>query len=176
MATSGFTLMELLIIITIIAALVTLAVPATQRIIAKSKTAHCLNNLRQLGAALNLYLGEHNNTMPTLVAGRSNKDSDEAALENTLNAYTESAEVFHCVADNKHLFETTGSSYQWDNLLNGQNVASMDVMGFIHDGSKIPLMYDKESFHQYQDVKVNLLYADGHAANSLQFVTSGDGK
>ncbi len=168
--------MELLIVMTIIGALITLTVPATQRVLGKSKAAHCLNNLRQLGSALNLYLGDHNNTMPTLVAARSSKDADEQVIETTLNTYAENPEIFHCPADNKHLFETTGSSYQWDNLLNAQNVASMDIMGFIKDGSRIPVMYDKESFHKYQDVKVNILYADGHAANSLQFVTSGDGK
>ncbi len=174
--TSGFTLMELLIAITIIGALATLIVPASQRVVGKSRASHCLNNLRQLGAALNLYLTDHNNTMPTLVTGRSSKDSDELAIDNTLNAYTGNQEIFHCTADDKHLFETTGSSYQWNSLLNGQNVASMDLMGFIKDGAQIPVIYDKEGFHKYQQVKSNILYADGHAANQLEFVTSQDGK
>jgi len=169
---SGFTLMELLIAITIIGALATLIVPASQRVVGKSRASHCLNNLRQLGAALNLYLTDHNNTMPTLVTARASKSSDELAIDNTLNAYTESTEVFHCTADDKHLFETTGTSYQWDNLLNGQNVASMDIMGFIKDGAQIPVIYDKEGFHKNQQVKSNILYADGHAANQLEFVTS----
>jgi prepilin-type N-terminal cleavage/methylation domain-containing protein/prepilin-type processing-associated H-X9-DG protein len=170
--TSAFTLMELLIAITIIGALATLTVPATQRVVARSRASHCLNNLRNLGSALNLYLAEHNNTMPTLVTARASKGSDEQAIENTLDAYTGSHEVFHCLADDKHLFETTGSSYQWNNLLNGQNVASMDLMGFIKDGAQIPVMYDKEGFHKYQQVKTNILYADGHAANQLEFVAS----
>ena len=33
---------------------------------------------------------------------------------------------------------------------------------------------DKESFHLYQDVKVNILYADGHVAKEISFVVNGD--
>jgi prepilin-type processing-associated H-X9-DG protein len=164
--------MELLITMTIIAALVTLLVPASQRLMGKAKAAHCLNNLRNLGGALQLYLAEHNNTMPTLVTVRDNKDSSDPAIDNTLNAYTSGTEVFHCTADNKNLFQTTGTSYLWNNLLNGQNVAYMNFMGFIKDGAHIPVMSDKENFHKYQDVKVNILYADGHAAKEIQFTTS----
>ena len=51
-AKSAFTLMELLIVMTIIGALVTLTVPATQRVMGKSKAAHCLGNLSGLGSAL----------------------------------------------------------------------------------------------------------------------------
>jgi prepilin-type processing-associated H-X9-DG protein len=31
-------------------------------------------------------------------------------------------------------------------------------------------MSDKESFHKYRDVQVNILYADGHVAKDIQFV------
>ncbi len=170
---AAFTLMELLIVVTIIGALASLAIPATQRMMAKSKAAHCLGNLRNLGSALTLYLGENNNTMPSLVTERANKDDDQPAIDNTLNQYTESDTVFHCLADNKHLWETTGSSYLWNNLLNGQNLSSMNFMGLTNDSSRIPVMSDKEDFHQYQDVKVNILYADGHVAKDIQFTTAG---
>jgi prepilin-type N-terminal cleavage/methylation domain-containing protein/prepilin-type processing-associated H-X9-DG protein len=170
---AAFTLIELLIVMTIIGALVTLAVPATQRLMAKSKAAHCLGNLRNLGAALNLYLSENNNTLPTMVILRSSKDDSQPAMDTTLNQYTQSDTVFHCLADNKQLWQTTGSSYLWNSLLNGQNVASMNFMGLTSDGSRIPVMSDKEDFHQYQDVKVNILYADGHAAKDIQFTTAG---
>jgi prepilin-type processing-associated H-X9-DG protein len=164
--------MELLIAITIIAALVTLTVPATQLVVGKARAAHCINNLGNLGSALHLFLAENNNTMPTLVTARDSKDNQEPTIDNTLNTYVNNPEVFHCTADNKHLFETTGSSYLWNNLLNGQNVASLDFMGFVKNGSQIPVISDKENFHKYQDVKVNILYADGHVAKELQFTTN----
>jgi prepilin-type processing-associated H-X9-DG protein len=69
----------------------------------------------------------------------------------------------------KRLWETTGTSYLWNNLLNGQNTAGMNMMGFIRDGARIPVMSDKESVHKYRDVQVNILYADGHVAKDIKF-------
>lgn len=170
---SGFTLMELLTVIVIISALITLVMPATARIQSRSKAAHCTSNLRSIGTALNLYLGEHNNMLPELVMGRESKDSDEPAIDTVLRDYTGSPEVFHCIADDKHLYEKTGSSYLWNSLLNGQNTASMDFMGFIKDSLRIPVISDKENFHKYQGVEVNILYADGHVAKEVQFTVGG---
>lgn len=167
---SAFTLIELLITITIVGVLITLAVPATDRIIHKSRAAHCMGNLRSLGVALQLYLNDHDNVMPTLVTARESKESEEEAIDNTLDEYTEDPKVFCCKADTKHFCETTGTSYLWNNLLNGQNTASLNFFGFIKDGTRIPVISDKESFHKYRDVQVNILYADGHVAKDIQFV------
>jgi prepilin-type N-terminal cleavage/methylation domain-containing protein/prepilin-type processing-associated H-X9-DG protein len=169
----AFTLIEILIVITIIAALVTLAVPATNSILARSRAARCMGNLKNIGAALNLYLADHNNTMPVLVMARESKDDSQPALETVLAEYAGSPAVFHCEADTKHLFETTGSSYLWNSLLNGQNVASLEFMGFVKNSSGIPVVSDKENFHKYRDPQVNILYADGHVAKEIQFVVRG---
>lgn len=165
--------MELLVTIGIVALLVTFAVPATQRVMHRARAVHCMSNLKQLGSALQLYLADYNNVMPELVAARESTTDDQAAIDNTLDSYLGSADVFCCKADNKGLCAKTGTSYHWNNLLNGQNVASMDFMGFITDGSKIPVMGDKENFHKYRDVKVNILYADGHVSKEIRF-TVGD--
>lgn len=165
----GFTLVELLVTIILIAALVAIAMPASDRVLHKARAAHCIGNLRSLGVALQSYLGDHNNVMPTLMTARESKDTDEAAIDNTLNEYTEDAKVFCCKADAKRLCETTGTSYLWNNLLNGQHTASLNFMGFIKDGARIPVMSDKESFHKYRDVQVNILYADGHVAKDIKF-------
>jgi prepilin-type N-terminal cleavage/methylation domain-containing protein/prepilin-type processing-associated H-X9-DG protein len=169
----GFTLLELLVVITIIGALVTIAVPVSSRILHKARAIHCMGNLKSIGAALHLYLGDHDNTFPTLVLSRESKSDDQPAVETVLKEYTESAEVFHCTADDKQLFQKTGSSYLWNSLINGQNVTSMDFMGFIKDGTRIPVVSDKENFHKYQRVEVNILYADGHVAKEVQFVVGG---
>src|SRR3954466_15392381 len=126
----AFTLVELLVTMTIIAALAALAVPVTDRILHKARAAHCLTNLRNLGSAMQLYLNDHANIMPTLVTARDSKDSDEQAIDNTLDEYTEDKRTFCCRADAKRLCETSGTSYLWNNLLNGQNVASLDFFGF----------------------------------------------
>lgn len=166
----GFTLIELLITFTIVAVLVVVAVPATDRILHKARAAHCLGNLRSLGTALQLYLNDHSNLMPTLVTARESKESEEEAIDNVLNEYTEDDRVFCCKADAKNLCKTTGTSYLWNNLLNGQDSASLNFFGFIKDGTRIPVMSDKEGWHKYRNVQVNILYADGHVDKDIKFV------
>jgi prepilin-type N-terminal cleavage/methylation domain-containing protein/prepilin-type processing-associated H-X9-DG protein len=169
---TGFTLVELLVTIVIIGILATLAVPATQRLVAGSRAVHCMSNLKALGSSLQLYLGDNNNFMPVMVLGRPDKGADDDAMDTVLADYTDNPEVFCCKADRKGLYEKTGTSYLWNNLLNGQSANDMNFMGIITDGSRIPVMSDKENFHQYRDVQVNILYADGHVAKEIQFVVN----
>ncbi len=68
-ARTAFTLIELLMVVVIIAALATLAIPAGDRVLHRARSAACMSNLRNLGSALNLYLADHNNIMPSLAAG-----------------------------------------------------------------------------------------------------------
>jgi prepilin-type N-terminal cleavage/methylation domain-containing protein len=64
-ARAAFTLIELLITITIISVLVAIGIPATERIVHKGRATHCLGNLRNLGAAMQLYLNDHNTALPS---------------------------------------------------------------------------------------------------------------
>jgi prepilin-type N-terminal cleavage/methylation domain-containing protein/prepilin-type processing-associated H-X9-DG protein len=55
----GFTLVELLVVIAIIALLAALLLPALARGRAAAKSTVCKSNLRQLGVALSMYLGDY---------------------------------------------------------------------------------------------------------------------
>jgi len=60
----GFTLIELLVVIAIIALLAALVYPAIQTAIKRSWTAQDINSLRQIGAALSLYVSDNNGRLP----------------------------------------------------------------------------------------------------------------
>lgn len=66
---SGFTLIELLVVIAIIAILITLLVPSIESAMEMGREAKCRNNLRNIGAAMMLYAGDHKGRLP----GTSNR-------------------------------------------------------------------------------------------------------
>ncbi len=168
----AFTLLELLVVIAIVATLAAIAFPATTRVIQASRATACISNLGQLGVALNLYLAEHNQTMPNLQAGRQSITDDVAVIDNTLNTYARDPRVFACPADNAGLAASTGTSYYWNSLLSGHPITNLPT--FFPNGlnSEIPVLCDKQGFHPFTANKVNLLYADGHATQDLKFSTS----
>lgn len=60
----GFTLLELLVVIAIIALLAAMLLPTVTRTKQQGYKAVCLNNLRQLGFALKMYVDEHKGRYP----------------------------------------------------------------------------------------------------------------
>lgn len=60
----AFTLIELLVVIAIIAILAALIFPALQGVQDRGKTVTCTGNLRQIGAAVYAFAGDHDGTLP----------------------------------------------------------------------------------------------------------------
>jgi len=60
----SFTLVELLVVIAIIGFLAGLSFPAISGAMAKAKSTECVNNLRQIGTAMNLCASENNGYLP----------------------------------------------------------------------------------------------------------------
>lgn len=123
-ASNGFSIVELIMVMGVIGILAGLTFPLTTAVRARAQRVSCLNNLRQWGMALNLYLDENRGVYPSWEKGKSkawfnvlpqylNQQTMEEAANSKSGVATPGTgrkSLFLCPGDTREI-ETAGDYY-----------------------------------------------------------------
>jgi prepilin-type N-terminal cleavage/methylation domain-containing protein/prepilin-type processing-associated H-X9-DG protein len=164
----GFTLVELLVAIGVIALLVAVTNPMLQGAMERARSAGCVAHLRQIYSGLQAYGADKDQHLPIMLPMRASLQDSGPTLDTALAPYISDPSVFHCPADSV-LFAQSGCSYLWDygysvNAQGQQNDSMISPSFPLLQGSNlsdIPFVSDKESFHKIAP-GAHILYGDGH--------------
>lgn len=173
MKQSRFTMVELLVVIAIIGILASLLFPALSMARGKAQRTKCINNLKQIGTAFQMYAMENNYRLPYCAGmpwNPAESEKDLPSVMETLAHYfgvdpadadaCNKIESFHCPSDG-NFFAANGTSYLWlsEFDINGQGFdTKLELLSY-----EIPLMADAEGFHSGSTLTSrNYLYVDGH--------------
>jgi prepilin-type N-terminal cleavage/methylation domain-containing protein len=115
----GFTLIEMLVVITIIIILASLLQPGIQNALERGRLAGCMSNLRQQGNAVMSFAGENNQSLPTYrrapASGHGVWGFENIGWERALIRYLdENPPEFTGVATGNPAFICPSSSIRWD--------------------------------------------------------------
>jgi prepilin-type N-terminal cleavage/methylation domain-containing protein/prepilin-type processing-associated H-X9-DG protein len=159
----GFTLVELLVVISIIGILVSLLVPVVQSARESGRRVQCANNLHQMGIGVHSYLEAWQ------------KSPDPGALLHNFVPYMEAGPVYTCPT-----LGNVSSSSAGSNVSYGVNMCLQSML--IHDSNKIivadatieVLQYEGLTQDQWNadvaprhNTLMNCLYFDGHVDPQL---------
>ena len=93
---AGFTLIELLVVIAIIAILAAILFPVLLSARERAKTAGCMAYCRQAGIALQGYMGDNDDTVPTYSHNPDGTDTGLALWWDQLQPYMKSKALWYC--------------------------------------------------------------------------------
>jgi prepilin-type N-terminal cleavage/methylation domain-containing protein/prepilin-type processing-associated H-X9-DG protein len=188
----AFSIIELLIVVGILAIVTAMLLTALSRSKRKVHNITCVTQLKQLGIITRLYADDHESKLPVAESLPSNPVNPQIPwprISDVLGPYASkvpttnfSASVFKCPSDKDFFFEAEGSSYQWNEWLNGQRIdlgesstghgiaVSNGVVLWqtnftvLHVADTTPLLVDYDDFHPRAPKSGrNVVYMDGHA-------------
>ena len=120
MGKKGMTLVELLIVIGVIAVLAGLLFPVFTSIRERACITYCVDNLKQVGAALHIYAQDHDGFVPPYTnCGESYIDEfipnadDPNLFEFSYLFYTKNKQIWYCPLDPFAGIDTRNSPPDW---------------------------------------------------------------
>ena len=202
----AFSLIELLVVMSIIAVLLALLLPALPRVMDAGRRTACAANLRGVGQAVELYKGDFNELMPTgtymprpWLNFMNDDGSWPTSFNETLNNYFEiDSQAWKCPGD-KSVYSVTytddagreqlgKSSYMYISALGGQKIEDSFFYTRLNlQPVRIPIAHDFDgNTYETQDGRLipvdffhdtrNLLFGDGHVGKYDQDGPSQPGR
>lgn len=104
----GFTLIELLVVIAIIAILAAILFPVFAKAREKARQTACLNNMKQIGTALQMYAQDYDEGIPTY----SPRDGTAPAGPWNLDPYIKNLQIWQCPSGKKGVSQNIGVNMQ----------------------------------------------------------------
>lgn len=166
--TAGFTLLELLVVIAVIAVLVGLLLPTIARARRYSQQVVCSATLRDIGAGWTMYMQNSPNAFPIAVnfPTASPPPPGEKTIMAALSRQLTSPGVWRCAGDDRNYFDRYATSYEyWPGIALAMDLNNAILLaGYAkHHGAKVPVLGDAEAFHPNRATTGRLaVYFDGH--------------
>ena len=172
----NFTIVELLVVLSIIIILAGLLLPSLNKARDKAKAISCLANLKQLGVGIQSYTIDYNDYFPIECTSQlSATTASRKMITVMLNAYIpENSAIYRCPDEHEGLFEAEKTSYLWNwgqieysgNEKSGKSSYNAAPFG-MSSPSNFPLMLDASPYHSNSKNKkgLNVLYADSRVDN-----------
>jgi prepilin-type N-terminal cleavage/methylation domain-containing protein/prepilin-type processing-associated H-X9-DG protein len=138
----GFTLVELLVVIGIIALLIAILLPALARARESARRSACLSNLRQLGQAFNLYANQYHGYIPLGHVSDEYQWNYNANFANSTKAFVmhlgvlrdahllDSPKAYYCPSEDDPQWQFQTEQNPWPFLTAGSATAHHTRLGY----------------------------------------------
>lgn len=184
----GFTLVELLVVISIIGLLIGILMPVIAQVRGAAEKVTCSSCLRQIGLVIESYTIENKEVypiaryMPEPFVSSSPHPPITEALEGYIDQDSEEAKVYKC-PDDDQVHALSGISYEYNFSLGGKTLKDFLESGRLRrmniDASQMTVMRDFDNGDflltdgstitvPMRHVGRNILFADGHVGK-LEF-------